>query len=205
LSEPLVEVEFTRRSDAAHEDRSTLTFATGRLNTLMGPNGCGKTLLVTALAFRGELCGARIARSAPCGPGEIAYLPQRVRDTDDIALSGLLRLCSRATTRQAGERHLRRVARGHPRRSLEELSGGERRLLLFLAVAAQMRRVHIYDEPFQALDAEARGLVTLSLAELVQEGRLVIVVAHDGELCPRTPVPTRVLHLPWKLRQVVEA
>lgn len=176
------------------------SFETGRLNVVMGPNGGGKTTLLSALALRSMArFEGDIQREGHTKAMDIAYLPQGVWDLDDIALNGFLRLCRRGHVRPGPGHHLEKYCLLLPR-NLEDLSGGERRLLLFLAVAVQQQAIHIYDEPFQFLDRTTREIVTGVLVDLVREGKLVIVVVHENELSEQVAFSECLFHVDEKSR-----
>ena len=71
-------------------------------------------------------------------------------------------------------------------RSVLELSGGERQLVLLARALAQDPRVLLLDEPTAHLDLRHRVRVAALVRELVREGRSALVVSHDLGLAARS-------------------
>ena len=71
-------------------------------------------------------------------------------------------------------------------RSILELSGGERQLVLLARALAQEPRVLLLDEPTAHLDLRHRLGVLELVRELAAEGRSALVVSHDLSLAARS-------------------
>jgi iron complex transport system ATP-binding protein len=71
-------------------------------------------------------------------------------------------------------------------RSVLELSGGERQLVLLARALAQDPRVLLLDEPTAHLDLRHRVSVAALVRELAREGRSALVVSHDLGLAARS-------------------
>jgi iron complex transport system ATP-binding protein len=71
-------------------------------------------------------------------------------------------------------------------RSILELSGGERQLVLLARALAQQPRVLLLDEPTAHLDLRHRLQVLELVRELATEGRSALVVSHDLSLVARS-------------------
>jgi iron complex transport system ATP-binding protein len=167
----------------------SLTLPFGRVLTVLGPNGRGKTTLLTCLAgLRAPVEGV-VARAA----GPIAYVPQasrgglayRVRDMVLMGRVGHLPLLAwpSAQDRAIADRALARVAAAHlTERSFATLSGGEKALVLIARALAAEARLIILDEPFAALDlANQQGILSL-LASLVRdEGVALVITTHQPQ------------------------
>ena len=67
--------------------------------------------------------------------------------------------------------------RQHPR----DLSEGQRLSLVLAIQLAARPRVLLLDEPTRGLDYSAKALLIRQLAELVRDGRAVLVATHDVE------------------------
>jgi len=172
-------------------------FPAGQVNCLVGPNGCGKTTLLRALAglipadagealLDGEnlLTMPRRQRAL-----HLAYLPQS-RPVPQLR-AGLLIEHGRfphegfskrldENGRKAIEIAMEQTNTGHlAYRYLPELSGGERQRIYLAAALAQETEILLLDEPTTFLDLRHQ-LELLSLCrQLARQGKTVILVLHD--------------------------
>ncbi len=171
-----------------------LTLAPGQVVAVLGSSGAGKTTLLRTLAGFLPLRSGRILRDGEDLGGRpperrgLGYVPQglglfphrtverNVSYPLDVRgrTDGLLR--SRELLARFG---LSELARRYPSR----LSGGEReRVALARALAAEPELV-LWDEPWQALDVEARYELGRVFEELGEVDRIpVVVVTHDPAL-----------------------
>jgi zinc/manganese transport system ATP-binding protein len=177
---------------------------------VLGPNGAGKTTLMRAILgllppARGTL---RVLGAAPTrGNAAIGYLPQhrnlaahmRMRGRDFVACvvnghrPGLPWL--NAAARAQVDRALDLVgAADLARRSLAEISGGERQRLLLAQALVGEPRLLLLDEALISLDPNhQQSVVALAKAVQVELGITVLFSAH--ELNPLLGVIDRVLYL----------
>lgn len=175
----------------------SFTAQAGRITALVGPNGCGKTTLLKAMA-----------RQLPLQEGEVrlrgcplqsytrrefartaAFMPQ-VRAIPEITVRGLVshgRFPYLGLSRQMTARDRRAVeqamqAAGVERwaqRDLRELSGGERQRVYLAMALAQGGDAILLDEPTTYLDVAAQFELLELLRTLAGQGRAVILVLHD--------------------------
>ena len=68
-------------------------------------------------------------------------------------------------------------------RSPFELSGGEKRKIAIAGVLASNPDVIIMDEPTSSLDSNASKEIMNLVCKLKDEGKIVIVISHDTDLC----------------------
>ena len=68
-------------------------------------------------------------------------------------------------------------------RSPFELSGGERRKVAIAGVLASNPKVLILDEPTSSLDSASTREMMKLIKMLKEEGKLIIVISHDTDLC----------------------
>lgn len=175
----------------------SFTARAGCITTLVGPNGCGKTTLLKALArqlppLEGEISlhgrpvqaysRREFARTA-------AFMPQ-VRNIPEITVRGLvshgrfpyLGLSRQMTAkdREAVEQAMEAtgVARW-AQRDLRELSGGERQRVYLAMALAQGGDAILLDEPTTYLDVAAQFELLELLRVLADQGRAVLLVLHD--------------------------
>jgi molybdate transport system ATP-binding protein len=177
--------------------------AVGRESVLIaGPNGAGKSTLLRLLlgletpsAGRVVLDGRVLFDSAagielPPEDRLLGYVPQDyalfphldVRDNVAFGLARLGRDERRARTQAVLESmELAPLAR----RRVQTLSGGERQRVALARALAPQPRALLLDEPFAALDAQARQKLRRSLAQQLAEwGLPALIVSHDPADAP---------------------
>jgi iron complex transport system ATP-binding protein len=176
----------------------------GELTVIVGPNACGKSTLLRALArmlpARGgvvELDGQPIGRY---GPKEVArrlgLLPQSPVAPDGIAVEDLVargRYPHQGLLRQWSDRDQAAVEAAMARAgvteladsAVSELSGGQRQRVWIALALAQETPILLLDEPTTFLDI-AHQVEVLNLArELQRAGQTVVVVLHELALAFR--------------------
>lgn len=175
----------------------TFTARAGQITALVGPNGCGKTTLLKALARQLPLLAGEVrlqgrpiqdydrrafARTA-------AFMPQ-VRTVPEITVQGLVshgRFPYLGLSRQMTARDRTAVAQAMAvtgvtpwaRRDLRELSGGERQRVYLAMALAQGGDAILLDEPTTYLDVAAQFELLELLRTLAGQGRAVLLVLHD--------------------------
>lgn len=170
----------------------------GELIALLGPNGAGKsTLMRCMLGFLKDYSGeirldGRDIRSMNRAAlsREIAYIPQSVPAVfnytvmDTVLMSvtgsvGLLGTPGPAHEKRALET-LGSLGVDHlARRGCEELSGGERQLVLLARALVQNARVLVMDEPTASLDFGNQNRVMECVSALSARGYIVLFSTHD--------------------------
>ena len=149
----------------------TLSIAEGEFVGIIGPNGAGKTTLLKLILglirlTTGDvtLYGQSISALAPRERAKLqAYLSQDVMTTFsfpvlDIVLMGRYPYLSRFAVESDADIEVARRALAYvgmqdfENRLFNELSGGERQLVLFAKVLAQDATLLILDEPTSNLD-----------------------------------------------------
>lgn len=180
--------------DSFHLGPVDLDLRPGRAVAVLGASGAGKTTLLRTLAGflrvrRGRLLrdGMDITDWLP-EERQLGYVPQglglfahrTVEGNVRFPLEVRGRLDQAARTRELLEHfHLTPLARRYPAR----LSGGEQqRVAIARALAAEPELI-VWDEPWQALDVQARYELGLVFQELRETERVpVLVVTHDPGL-----------------------
>lgn len=166
-------------------------FRRGALTAVIGPNGGGKTSLMSVLAGVALDHQGRVERPAAA---QIAYLPQvsqldrsvPVTVFELVALGLWARLgCFRALD-DAGRAAVRQALAavglsGFERRLVGELSAGQAQRVLFARVLVQDAALILLDEPFNAIDARTTADLLAVLQRWRREARTVIAVLHDVE------------------------
>lgn len=182
-------------------DRISFATSCGNRVALIGANGAGKSTLIKAIAGLVRRSAGSIqwrGTAVNRWSSEFAYLPQReevdwsfpitVRglvemgrypqtgmfakftDEDDQAVSSALKLLDLLDLQQ---------------RQIRQLSGGQQQRAFLARSIAQEAHVLLLDEPFTGLDRRASAQLGELLAQLAQEGRLVIASHHDINTAPK--------------------
>ena len=174
------------------------------LTVIVGPNACGKSTLLRALArvlaVQGGqvlLDGAPIMRQpARRVARRLGLLPQSPTAPEDILVEdlvargryphqGLIRQWSRQDERAVAQAMSAAGVSELSGRSVRELSGGQRQRVWIAMSLAQETDLLLLDEPTTYLDL-AHQLEVLDLAaRLHREGRTVVAVLHDLHLAFR--------------------
>lgn len=170
----------------------------GRIVTLFGPSGAGKTTVAAAVA--GVVPpGVAVAGEIRYGAGvRVGYLPQHAAATLNPArrIGAALGELVALHHPEARDRRARRAAIAAVlataafelgpgeldtlvRRFPFEFSGGERARLALAQVLAARPRLLVVDEPTVGLDTVARRALVRSLERLRAEGSSVLLVTHD--------------------------
>ena len=177
----------------------------GSVTALVGPNGCGKTTLLKAIAGTVAHGGSIRFGDRPTRPGDaIGFMPQdtaaRAALTvfEVVLLGRLSRLGMTVgeTDLAAAERALHDVGMiDHAERWISELSGGQRQLVHFAQVLARGPRVLLLDEPTSALDLRNQLLLLSTIATLSRARSITTVVTlHDLNAAARFADTIAVLH-----------
>ncbi|RAY12131.1 ABC transporter ATP-binding protein [Actinomadura craniellae] len=184
-----------------------LRVATGDMLAVLGPNGSGKSTLIRALlglvplaGGRTEIYGVRPARFRDWH--RVGYVPQRLTVGGGVPATVREVVASGRVARQSRWRPSSRADRAWVDRALaavdltdrardpaQELSGGQQQRVLIARALAGEPDVLVMDEPTAGVDTGNQETLAATLAGLVEDGRTVVLVAH--ELGPLEPLITR--------------
>ena len=193
------EVTLRYSSDVTVVDRLSVAIPDGAVTCIVGPNACGKSTLLSALArlLRAAdgsvlLDGQAIHRQPTKDVARrLGLLPQAPIAPEGLAVEDLV---TRGRTphqslfqqwsdddERAVEDALRMTATDALRhRPVDELSGGQRQRVWIAMALAQETPILLLDEPTTYLDIAHQLEVLDLLAELnEQRGRTIVMVLHD--------------------------
>lgn len=146
----------------------SLRVRAGELVHVGGPNGCGKTSLLRALAGVVEPRRGSVTRAAPCW-----FVPERLELPPRLRAGLFLRLSG------AGDASL-----DDAQRRCGELSKGRLQRVALAGALEYARRgpaLLVLDEPWAGLDAAARAGLGAELAAAAERGSAVIFTDHSGD------------------------
>jgi zinc/manganese transport system ATP-binding protein len=182
----------------------------GEFVGVLGANGAGKTTLMrAALGLVPIDCGAVSVLGQPVtrGNGAIGYMPQTRGNFASLRLTGYDIVASTAggagwglsrrdaATRREIEWALEMVdARDLARRSLSEISGGERQRLLLSQALLGRPKILLLDEPLISLDPGHQKSVVEIARRLCDELKMAIIFSAH-EVNPLIHAIDRVLYL----------
>ncbi|MEU4831098.1 metal ABC transporter ATP-binding protein [Streptosporangium sp. NPDC023615] len=188
-----------------------LSVEPGEAVAVLGANGSGKSTLVRALlglvplsAGRTLLYGRPPARFREWW--RIGYVPQRLSvgggvptTIREVVASGRISRQRRlrptgAADREATMRALETVGLAHRAGDpVQALSGGQQQRVLIARALAGEPDTFVMDEPTAGVDSESQHLLAETLSLLVEQGKTVLLVAH--ELGPLESLITRAVVL----------
>ena len=190
VSKTFVDARRGRSGGVRALDRVSLKLESREILSIVGPSGCGKSTLLRILAGLIEPDSGTVIRSAE-GDGrpsnalvfqEHALFPW-MTVVDNVAFGLRMRgEGRRESAAKAGELLDRIGLAGFARRHPHELSVGMRQRVNLARAFLVDPKVLLLDEPFAALDAQTRLLLTGELlASFERSHKSVIYVTHDIE------------------------
>jgi len=181
-----------------------LALEAGEVLALVGRNGAGKTTLLRVASGllvpargRVEVAGVPVAQHGRRALARaLAWVPQETAvpfpfRVSEVVLMGRTPHLGAFGFEGAEDVRVARTALARlgilalADRSILELSGGERQLVLVARALAQDAPVLLLDEPTAHLDLARRLEVLALVRELAAEGRSALVVSHDLGLAAR--------------------
>ena len=193
-------LRFRYKSDAPVLEDVSFTLEAGESLCLLGPNGTGKTTLFRCLLSLHKPQGGQIyiydKNAAALSPSEraklIAYVPQvsgltfpyTVREAVLMGRVAHQRLGTSPSKvdRLAAESAMERLDIGKMADHLfQELSGGERQLVLMARALAQNTRFLVLDEPTASLDYANQVRILQVIKALANDGYAVLMTSHSPD------------------------
>jgi iron complex transport system ATP-binding protein len=183
----------------------SLDLAKGEIVALAGQNGAGKTTLfrVASRVLRPDRGEVRIAGRPLAAwsrrdlARQLAVVPQDVGIAFPFSAGEVVLMGRSPHLSGLGFESREDIAQAHAalealgvahlmRRSMLELSGGERQLVLVARALAQDPQVLLLDEPTAHLDLRHRSRVLEQVRRFVATGRSALIVSHDLNLSARS-------------------
>lgn len=193
-------LRFRYKNDAPVLEDVSFTLGAGESLCLLGPNGTGKTTLFRCLLNLQKPQGGEISiddtNAAALSPRErarrIAYVPQAsgltfpytVREAvlmGRVAHQRLGASPSRADKLAAEAAMERLDVRRLSEHRFQELSGGERQLVLVARALAQNTRYLVLDEPTASLDYANQIRILQVIKALSRDGYAVLMTSHSPD------------------------
>ena len=177
---------------------SSLSFEKGKITSIIGRNGCGKTTLLKTIAGFLPYQGSLLIDDKECRDYQtrergrrIAYLPQMIKavsmDVGTLVEHGRypwhgnyrkMTVHDKEQVEEALDITGMSIYRG---RDLTELSGGQLRRAYLSMVIAQNADMILLDEPTTYMDIETQGLFYEIAKKLAAKGHGVIMTCHNIE------------------------
>lgn len=171
-------------------DGIDLDVRNGRIASLFGPNGCGKTTILNLIAGM-DTPNAGTVAVADCAPGRqgVGFVFQNFRDmllpwesaVDNVAFGLRASGVVRSVAHEEATRFLDGRGFNFPRQNYPyQLSAGQQQAVALARVLIMNPANLLLDESFAAFDHTARLQMQNLLVSLVEEAKLaVLLVSHD--------------------------
>ena len=163
------------------------------VTVLFGPTASGKTLTLRLVAGVDRVASGSIRFGGATFEGGGAFVPARARGLgwapQDAALwphrTAIAHLLPFASDARAREVLALVGLEAHAARKPARLSGGERQRLAFARALARKPSLLLLDEPFSALDDDARSKMGDLVRARAAEGATILFVTHDRQEATR--------------------
>jgi ABC-2 type transport system ATP-binding protein len=161
------------------------------LTLLLGPNGCGKsTFLKLAAGVErpdsgvAEIQGHDLWRNEVEARRWLAYVPEQPDLTPYASILDVIRLVCRLRSEpfESGREVLAQAGLAAvARRSIRELSMGQRRRAVLAAAWIGSPRVVLLDEPLESMDRIIREVILCWIDRLLNQKAAVVIATHEIE------------------------
>lgn len=186
--------QFTEGSIAFGPQGFSMIANSGDVTVLLGPNGCGKTTILKAIAGLVEPTGGEIqlfdasSNRTQIDKLQVSFMDQDHRNVllpwktalENLALVWILQGESKRVARLHAKDVLGAFgALAWAQRRAWKLSGGQGQLIALLRSIYAQPALLLLDEPFSALDRQKRVDMYQAIDQLKASGTLTFIVTHD--------------------------
>jgi len=177
----------------------SVEFLQGKVTVILGASGAGKTTLARLIAglekvntgeihFNGNLVSSPKLHLEP-RKRQVAYLFQDLALLPHMNVQQNLETVLKAQKMKSVERkeliakHLAEFSlSGKEKRSIDELSGGEKQRVAIVRALLQEPQILILDEPFSALDTELKQEISEVISQTIENYQLTtLIITHNHE------------------------
>jgi ABC-type multidrug transport system ATPase subunit len=161
------------------------------LTLLLGPNGCGKSTLLKLIAGverpdtgSVEIDGRNLWTNEAAARQTLAYVPEQPDLTPYASVKDVLTLVCRLRREpvSTGRAVLEKVGLERlSRRSIRELSMGQRRRVVLAAAWIGSPKTILLDEPLESMDRVIRKDILAWIDRLIAQDGTVVVTTHELE------------------------
>ena len=155
---------------------------------LVGPNGCGKSTLLRLMAGvempdSGKIFinGTDLWAHEVEARSQLVYFPEYPDLTPYATIKEILDLVCRLRGQsiKTGAEALRKTGLQHlMKRTVRELSNGQRRRAVFASCLVGRASVILFDEPLEGMDFQIQKKIISWLGERLNEGSTILVASH---------------------------
>jgi len=162
----------------------------GTITAVIGPNGCGKSSLLAAIAGDIPIANGEIyfgeKRLAELSISQLAQIRSVVMQSRNYWLSFTVRDILAMGQDSASIARIDQVLQslnmvGFAEQSVTTLSGGEAQRLEIARALIRESDVYLLDEPMSAQDSASRAVIIELLKELRSQGKTVLIITHSDE------------------------
>ncbi len=153
-----------------------------KVTAVLGPNGCGKSTFLRALLGLVPVQPDGVV----LGLKKAGYLPQKKEIYWPLTCEAIVNLQAGGQRPEAGINALKRMRLEYLRdKRIDEVSGGERTLVLLARALLSAPEIIVADEPVSELDPQYQIQVMRILREEATRGAVVLITMHDIQLTAR--------------------
>ncbi|HEM5321621.1 TPA: ABC transporter ATP-binding protein [Streptococcus suis] len=200
----MIEVQALEKIIKGRTILSNISFEikSGECVALIGPNGAGKTTLMSCLlgdrkATKGQVLLDGLAPQAQSNKEKVAVLPQENAIPTDLKVKELLRFFQAIYKDSLTDVEIDSLLCFSPEQKNQlagKLSGGQKRLLVFVICLIGKPKLLFLDEPTAGMDTSTRQRFWEIVHELKDQGVTIFYTSHYIEEVEHTAERILVLH-----------